>query len=156
MSKDGGVSFVPTVDDQVSSALKELARRVKDIDPVLDEIGASQVTEVQDRFEHERGPDGKPWKGLAEITLAHRRAKGATSPKILSDTRNLYDSVTHRVASGVSVTVGTNRAYARRQQLGDEDQNVAGAIPARAFLGLSDAGRKEILAIVADHLGGDS
>lgn len=148
-----GVSTSVSLDDKAANAdLAALAKRIKDLDPVLDEIGASQVTEVQHRFEQQAGPDGAKWTGLAARTLARR---GGDNPKILRDQGNLYDSVTHKVDSGVAVAIGTNRRYARIHQLGGK----AGpgrrvTIPARPYLGLSDEGRKEVVAILEDHLEG--
>lgn len=133
--------------------LRAIMARIADLDPALDEIGASQVTEVQVRFERMHGPDGTPWQGLAARTLA-RRGKGA---KTLRDQGNLYDSVTHQVQAGVAVAIGTNRRYARIHQLG----GMAGrgrrvSIPARPFLGLSEDGRAEVLAILRDYVGGEA
>lgn len=147
---EGGVSFDVSISDGASAAVRALAERIRDLDPALDEIGASQVTEVQDRFEHARDPKGKPWQPLSPITIAQRKAP---SPKILRLTGNLYDSVTHQVLSKRGVRIGTNRRYARLHQLGGETSRGV-KIPARPFLGLSEAGEKEIIAILNDHVGG--
>lgn len=50
------------------------------------------------------------------------------------------------VAGADSVAVGTNEAYGPTHQFGDDNRN----IPARPFLGLSDA--DDVLDIVENHL----
>lgn len=149
MSGEAGVSLNLTTSDGASAEIKALAARIANLDPALDEIGASQVTEVQVRFERQQGPDGKKWKGLAARTLMKR----SNDAKILRDQGNLYDSVTHEVQAGVAVAIGTNKRYARIHQLG----GLAGRgrkvfIPARPYLGLSEDGRKEVLNILRDHV----
>ncbi len=152
MSDGGGVVIDLKADDrQVAKALDALWHNLSppEIKEVLDEIGASNVTETQMRFEAETDPQGRPWQGLAASTLQKRRQ---ANPRILRDQANLYDSITHRVGSN-SAEVGTNRVYARIHQLG----GVAGRgkktkIPARPYLGVSREGQKEILAIVEDRL----
>jgi phage virion morphogenesis protein len=152
---------------EVGKALEALARRAVDLDPVLDEIGASQVTEVQQRFEGEHGPDGAKWAPLAASTVAKRgrrsgsarrdkrgrfQRRGAGGAKILRDQGNLYDSVSHAVFSG-GVKIGANTPYARIQQLGGRaGRGHAALIPARPYLGVSDEGAREMIAIVHDHL----
>lgn len=147
---DGGVQLSTTIDDAISKRLAALAARLSNLEPVLDEIGASNVTETQHRFEQEADPDGKPWQPLAALTLAKRKA---ARPRILRDKAHLFDSITHVVSGGKSVAVGSNRKYARIQQLG----GMAGRgrkvqIPARPYLGISEEGRKEILQIVREHI----
>lgn len=150
---------------EVGRALRGLAARVLDLDPVLDDIGASQVTEVQQRFEGQHGPDGTKWKPLAPSTRAKRgrtgggrRAKRGRfhqrggSAKILRDQGNLYDSISHAVFSG-GVKIGANTPYARIQQLGGRaGRGHAALIPARPYLGVSEEGKREMLAIIHDHL----
>jgi phage virion morphogenesis protein len=136
------------VDDGVSKALAGLAARVGDLGPALDEIGSSQVAEVQNRFESGKGPDGGAWRPLSAVTLAKRGG----SAKMLRDTGALYDSQVHSV-SGTGVKVGTNSAIGGIHQFGGQaGRGRKVTIPARPYLGISDAGRKEILAILADHL----
>lgn len=151
MTENAGVSLEVKIDDGASPSLLNIAKRIQNLNPALDEIGASQVTEVQDRFEHEKGPDGKAWKPLSEVTLGQRRAP---SPRILRLTGNLYDSITHQVVSMQGVRVGTNRRYGRIHQLGGKaGRGKQVEIPARPYLGLSAEGEKEILAILSDHVG---
>ena len=155
---ESGISMQVNVTDGISPTVASLLRAAKDIDPLLDEIGASQVSEVQTRFERQVGPDGKKWEKLSPVTLALRaRNPRVKSPKILSVTRTLYDSYTHAVRSGESVTVGSNYRTSRIHNLGGKaGPGHAVTIPARPQLGVSAEGQKEILEIVTDHFGGDS
>jgi phage virion morphogenesis protein len=148
-----GVKLTTTIDDKASPAVARLAAKVKNLGPALDEIGASNVTETQHRFETESGPDGAKWVGLAATTLA-RRGPGA---KILRDKVHLYDSVTHKVEGVHSVSIGSNKVYARVHQLGGQaGRGRKVTIPARPYLGVSDAGKKEIVQILTDHIGAQS
>lgn len=156
---DGGVSLNVALDNRVSAGLKKLALsfRPSELAKVLDEIGASNVTETQMRFEAEAGPDGKKWQRFAfqlPRTPPVPKWRHQSNPKLLRDTGNLYDSVTHKVHM-LGVTVGTNRVYARIHQLG----GTAGrgrkvTIPARPYLGVSAEGQREMLQILTDHVEG--
>lgn len=155
MTSQAGVSFDVTVadHDELRSALNRLAWAVDNLDPALDEIGASQVTETQWRFERHEAPDGRPWKTLAESTL--KTHPSGQSAQILRRSAGLYDSITHTVQHNEGVRVGTNKVYARIHQLGgDTGRGHKTHIEARPYLGLSDAGRQEVLAIISDHLEG--
>lgn len=148
---DGGVSVQVASDDRVSAGLKKIALSfdAKKLASVLDEIGASNVTETQDRFEKESDPGGQKWHELSDETKARRRARGQTTIHILNDRRDLFDSITHKVHL-TGVAVGTNRVYGRVHQEGWAERK----IPARPYLGVSKEGQKEILQIVQDHLEG--
>lgn len=150
MSK--GIAFEVQVTDPVTKSIMRQLKRLRDINPVLEEIGASNLTETQMRFEAEKDPEDQAWQELSDATLEYR--KGAP-PRILRDQGNLYDSLTYSVLPYRSVSVGTNKTYARIHQLG----GLAGRrrrtkIPARPYLGLSKEGAREILDIVTDHLEG--
>lgn len=148
-----GVS-VTMADDAVRTALARVQARTGNLEPMLDVVGAAQVTSTQERFEAQRGPDGQAWRGLAERTLELRQARGASSPQILRDSGELYDSLTHQ-AEPTQVAWGSNRAYARIHQLGGQaGRGRKSTIPAREFLGLSDDDRAEVLRIAREHVEG--
>lgn len=155
MGEVAGVSTTVGVDDQVSASLARLAKTYVRIDPVLDEIGSMLVTETQMRFEEEKDPEGKKWDDLEESTKAKRGRVGKKgTARILRDQGDLYDSVTHQVRHGVSVSVGVTRTYGRIHQLGgNAGRGRKVKIRARPYLGVSEAGRKEIIAIIDERLG---
>jgi len=155
MGEVAGVSTTVGVDDGVSEHLARLAKTFVRLDPVLDEIGSMLVTETQMRFAAEEDPDGKKWQELADATKAKRGRTGKKgTARILRDQGDLYDSVTHQVRTGVSVSVGVTRTYGRIHQLGgNAGRGRRVKIPARPYLGVSEAGRKEIIAIIDERLG---
>lgn len=118
-----------TFDDrQVREALAELALRLKDMKPVMDEIGALLLASTEMRFRDQRGPDGTPWIPSKRATMQGseaKRKKGAKVGDTLSDTRIMRRSLTQKGAEGniflvdeSSVTVGTNVVYAATMQFG--------------------------------------
>lgn len=144
-----GVSFNVAIKDTVTPAVAKLAKQIANPDPALDEIGAMLVTSTQQRFEAERSPDGKAWQEHAPATV-EMRGPDAT---ILRHKANLYDSVTHAVASKAGVRVGTNRKYSRIHQLGGKaGRGLKVTIPARPYLGISGDDAKEIDSIFKDHI----
>lgn len=146
----GGVQVSTSIEDQVSPRIARLALKIRDLSPVLDEIGASNVTETQHRFEQETDPEGRKWQGLSALTIAKRKQ---ARPRILQDKRHLFDSITHVVSGGKQVAVGSNKVQARIHQLGGfAGRGHKVEIPARPYLGISEEGRKEILDIVRDHI----
>ena len=146
----GGIAYTVQVQDPVTKSILRQLQKLKNLDPALEEIGASVLTETQQRFEDQEDPEGRAWVALSDTTLETR--KGAP-PAILRDQGNLYDSLTYKVLPGRSVSVGTNKRYARIHQLGGKaGRGKKVTIPARPFLGLSERGAVEVLQIVTDHL----
>lgn len=147
------------------AALASAVSRLANPTPLYDDIGGMLVASTQDRFERETGPDGSPWPQSL-------RAK-FEGGKTLSDTRRLFNSMTHE-ASADGVSVGTNVIYAAIHQMGGviraktsgglkfrgignggwvTKQSVT--IPARPFLGLDADDEKEIANIAGDYVTGD-
>lgn len=145
----------------VGAAFSELLMRMGDLTPVMDEIGAAMVDSTRQRFADGVGPDGQSWSP----SMRARLEGGQT----LVDRRRLEGSLTH-APSRVEVSIGTNLVYAGIHQFGGRVQaksarkmrfRVGGRwatkqaveIPARPYLGISDADGNEIEAILADWLG---
>lgn len=140
--------------------LTEIERRASALAPALDEIGMMLTTSTRRRFEEGRGPDGTPW-----IESGRAKAEGG---RTLVDRGHLRDSITHRV-EGHAVRVGTNRVYGGIHQFGGVIEGKSGSLkfktpgggfvtvksvtmPARPFLGLSDADRAEATVILEEFL----
>lgn len=131
------------------------------------EIGKELAETTRLRFRNQAGPDGKPWAALKPGTLARRRkGKGTGGAKALLDTGRLRGSITYRAGEGW-VEVGTNTIYASTHQFGAKRgaygsfsivktrrviQIPWGDVPARPFLGLSQADRQAVLDIVRESL----
>lgn len=152
----------------IAAALGRLSRRVEDMRPAFDQIGASLTASTLKRFEDQKGPDGQPWKPLSADTILARLGgtrrtytkgmkfrKGVAAKigalKILQDKGRLKASITWRAASD-RVEIGSNLVYAAIQQLGGQAGRGV-TIPARPFLGIDDSDKNEIGRIVENYLG---
>jgi phage virion morphogenesis protein len=141
-----GARIEIVVDDaEVKASLKRLAEKTSDFGPAMKDIGEYLVRSTDERFDAQHDPSGAPWAPLAPSTLA--RKKGS---KILIETSRLRDSI-HYQAGEDEVQVGTDVVYGAIHQFGGK---AAAEIPARPFLGISDADRLEILDIIEDHITG--
>jgi phage virion morphogenesis protein len=108
----------------------------------LDEVAASQETEVSIRFERGVAPDGSAWAPLAAKTLKRRRGRGG-GPLVFRG--ELSGSITRRV-TGRAGAVGTNYETAQFHQFGTD------RMPARPFIGWSAAGQDEALDIMRTRI----
>ena len=169
---------VDVEDASLRSALRRLTARVGDLKPVMDEIGSSLVTSTIDRFVAETGPDGKPWepshrarreggqtltdRGRLRASIVHR-----------ADAQGV-DVGTNVVYAAIHQFGGTVKRQARRQTLAFNKTGGGFAsrrstrrrrggfvaiafaeigahdvdMPARPFLGVTEADRVSILNIV--------
>lgn len=157
------MSVSPEGDAPYIRALKEAARRMRDLSPLMGSIGLGLEGSTRERFaETSRAPDGSAWEPSIEAIIEGRRT--------LVKSGNLADSITHRV-DGNSVEVGSNVLYAAVHQFGATIAKkrapklifrIAGVtyaadqvtIPARPFLGISDDDADMILEEATDFLGG--
>ena len=133
--------------DRVQKRLNELARRLEDPTDAFADIGEYVVEQTDKRIRAGVSPDGTPWPPLTEAT---RRSKKKNKDKPLLLTGALFDSI-HAETGRTGVVVGSDRKYAATHQFG----RPAAGIPARPFLGLSDADIAEIERIISDHLDRD-
>jgi phage virion morphogenesis protein len=124
--------------------------KANNLSTVMEEIGAELESEIRLNFEQEQTPYGEPWKALSASTQKSRRSgKGSGSNKILRDTGDLFNSITHN-ADRSEVEVGTSKEYGAVHQEGSDE------IPARIFLpteedGLPNDWQDAIDEIVIDH-----
>lgn len=174
-----GASFTVTVDTAaLRTGLAQRIKKLQDPTPILRDIGEYLVRATDRRFRAEQAPDGTPWAPNSEVTLARalgagggltkRRTKTGqrtltkaaerklANKKILRASGALQDTIRYQLAEGGrAVAVGTDRVYGAMQQFGGrraQYPHLWGDIPARPFLGVSDADRAEIAAIVRRHL----
>lgn len=160
-------------DRGVRQALRRLERAGGDMRTAFQAIGDYLDLSTRERFDNERGPDGRPWEPLADSTLRRgmlggvRRGKGEkrrrlttkagntkagavrklAGKKILVESGALRDTLRYR-ATATSLEFGTDREYGATHQFGDEERN----IPARPYLGINSQDEAEILAILQHHL----
>lgn len=115
-------------------------------------LGALIESQTKFRIAHEkRSPEGVEWPAWSPAYAASRHRGHA----LLQHEGHLLDSVAWTV-EGDELRVGSNLVYAAIQQLGGTEGMRAGAaaIPARAYLGVSDANGHEIEQALADWIGG--
>lgn len=134
-------------DDEIRSRLQELQRRLRDLTPVMKNIGEMLLLSTDQRFETETGVDGLPWLPNSPRTEAQKRAQGRIN-KILQNTGRLRASVTY-VATSDRVIVGTNVAYAAKPQKGIGQ-------PKREYLGISQEDRRNIIVFLDSYLSVDN
>jgi len=156
-----------TVDDgELRKLLNRLQRKLGDMSPIMDEIGATVADNVRLGFNDGRDPWGHSWAPLSPVTIYRRRKK---SSRPLRDTGRLMNSITHKAGRDYAV-VGTNVEYAgthqfgvRKGQFGKTRRGAPipwGRIPARPFLPLRDGvaaipreWSDEIIGILNRHIG---
>ena len=124
---------------QLGANLHALQARLNgDLTPLMDAIGFLLENSTRERFETKRDSEGVSWEQLKPATIERKRnAKGNLRGGILVDRGDLRKSITY-FASTQSVTVGTDRPYGQYHQSGTKH------MPARRFLGLSEADKTEI------------
>lgn len=137
-----------TVDlSHVDRLFTDLAQTADDLTPAMRAIGEYLITATQDRFDAQKDPQGIPWLPVSEDTKKRKRID-----KILTESSRLRDSISYQ-AGPDEVRVGTNTPYAAIHQLGGEaGPKRAINIPARPYLGLSDADLDLAAEIIRDHL----
>lgn len=159
----------------ITQALGELERRVspEGLKAPLTAIGELLAESTRQRFAAGTAPDGSRWAPNAESTYLGLLGKGdgrkkdgkvgargvnkVMGKKPLVASGQLAGSIRHQLLpGGTGVEVGTNRfadawdGGAAVHQFGSRD----GRIPARPFLGLSDADETGVMAILNRHLAG--
>lgn len=144
--------------DTAERRLGALAAAGRDLTPLMRDIGEYLLRSTRERFETERDPDGRPWKPLSETT---RRRKRRNKDRILTQDGFLGGTLNYR-ASPAELLFGSPQVYAGVHQFGAPKGSFGrtskgspipwGDIPAREFLGLSDADGVEITGLVADYL----
>lgn len=140
-------------DYDLLAALTQLARHVDHLEPALTEIGDTVKASIQLNFREQHDPDGEPWQPLSPATLEQRRKKG-TGAQMLRDTGLLNRSITYN-ADDTAVEIGSDKIYANMMHFGGKKSDYIwlwGDIPARPFVGVSEADRAEILALLRHHL----
>jgi phage virion morphogenesis protein len=170
-----GANITLTID--AASALQGLAnlrQALADPTPAMREIGEVLTASTKKRFGTETAPDGTPWAPNSRVTIERytdRGAKGTYTKKgklskqgirrvlgkkVLTDHGYLGDTIEYQLQDGGrAVAVGSNRFYGAMQQFGGtraQWPHLWGDIPARPFLGISDADRARIREILQDHL----
>lgn len=133
----------------VLQALERLAKAAANPRPALLSIGEDLVKSTKNRFNESRGPDGKAWAPNSPATLKRKRGS-----KPLIGEGILRDQIGYAEGGNV-LSVFSTMEYAAMQQFGGKKSkfpHLWGDIPARPFLGISDADEQMIVETVSDYL----
>lgn len=135
---------------EIDRVLGVLMQKLANPRPLLLEIGEEVVDSTHKRFETSTDPEGNPWQENSDVTLERKSGN-----KPLIDTHTLFGSIHYQLLGGDTVVIGTNMEYAAMMQFGgskDDFPHLWGDIPARPYLGISDADEQTILALTKDYL----
>lgn len=157
----------------VLDALDRLSKATVNPRPALLDIGEKLEDSTKKRFETSTAPDGSRWATNSDTTLRmglhrgnHFKKRDGSVKKsgqnYLANKRPLIGK-THSLASqihyqlfGSNLLVGSTMEYAAMQQFGGTTSSrsmIPGKhIPARPFLGISDADEKMIVSTVNEYL----
>ncbi|CAI8741881.1 MULTISPECIES: phage virion morphogenesis protein [Methylococcus] len=170
-------TFIRVDDENARKALAELVRLIGNPEPALRDIGAYLERSHDERFAAGEAPDGSKWAPLSE---SYRAIKPQHRDKVLVLEGHLRNSLHYQVEDD-GLLFGTDRIYGAVHQFGaamgefgryyqlsrlkydkNDFRRHAGSkkghpipwgdIPARPFVGLSDADREEIAAILEEHI----
>lgn len=154
--------------------LQGMLARAKDFRPVLTEIGVDMTESTIQRFNTATAPDGTPWAVNSAATLARysglfaRKKDGTLKKKDQVKIANKKpltaegtlgkSSINSQILSENAVGIGSTRLYAAMQQFGGKKSDFPhlwGNIPARPFLGASEADKTNIADLVRSYILGE-
>ena len=125
-------------DAELRRGLQQLETKLGNLTPFFRDIGEALLNSTRERFRSQSAPDGSPWAALSPKYRAHKKKNAAL---ILSLNGYLRGTLNYR-AEKDQLRIGSPLIYAATHQFGRD------AIPARPFLGLSDAD----MTMIADAL----
>lgn len=150
------------IDDQsLQDTLARLVERGEDLSPAMQAIADALADGIEESFLNQASPGGKPWHPLSPDTIEERKKKGYWPGDILKRTGRLVTSI-HSSYGKHHAIAGTNTVYAPTHQFGAAKGSFGadkkgksipwGDIPARPFLGVSEATRGEIIQVLTNYL----
>ena len=144
------------VNSDVSLPVQALSRLDEEaLALIVHEIGALIEDQTRLRLaEQKTTPDGRAWPAWSRAYARTRKPRhslliGEGNPGLMMNegSPGLLGSV-QNYTTGLSAVVGTNLVYGAVHQFGSED----GAVPERAWLGLSADNRADIEALLAGRI----
>ena len=129
-------------DAELRRGLQQLETKLGDLPPFFRDIGEALLNSTRERFRSQSAPDGSPW---AALSPKYRARKKKNASLILSLNGYLRGTLNYR-AEKDQLRIGSPLIYAATHQFGRD------AIPARPFLGLSDADMTMIAAALQEWL----
>jgi len=170
-----------TIDDaEIKASIKSLADALGDLRPFFSDVGETLLNSTRGRFRSQTAPDGESWARLSPSYAARKKrnrnkiltltgalrgtlAKQADKDSLRIGTPLVYGA-THQFGAAkgsFGAVVAHINEYTRRTRSGKRATVRAhtrrmvvpwGNIPARPFLGLSDADRNGLLDALAEYL----
>lgn len=166
-------------DAELQAELKKLAAKLSDLTPFFKDVGETLLNSTRERFRTQTAPDGERWAALSPAYAARKPrhkdkpltlsgvlrgtlTKQADADSLRIGTPLVYGAVHQFGATKGSfgTVVARINEYARRTKTGAttvkaHTRNMAipwGDIPARPFLGLSEADRQDLLEALNEYL----
>lgn len=138
-----------TVDDAAVQALfgRLVAFGEQPVREAGADIGEYMLRSTRERADRQVSPDGVPWVELTP-KYAKRKARKHPGRSMLRFNNFMLGAQLDYQVGPDFVDIGTNALYGAAHQFGRE----SAGIPARPWLGESDADSEELLAILRDHL----
>jgi len=148
----------------IVQALRAAQGQLVEMTPIYEDIGEYLIEATKNRFRTGTAPDGSAWAPKSPVTIErYRRAgDGNLARPLIGPSRRLGNEIV-KFVDRIGVEVGSNLAYAGAMQEGAAKGQFGadrhgrpipwGNIPARVWLGLSEADERNILDIVDEHLG---
>jgi phage virion morphogenesis protein len=153
--------------------LQDMLARGQNLRPVLAEIGEDMTESTKRRFSTTKAPDGTSWAPNSATTIARygelfarkdgtlsKKAQAKVSGKkpLTGETRALATTINYQLQDGNTVGIGSPMVYAAMQQFGGKKSDFPhlwGNIPARPFLGASEADKVNIADLVRSYMLGE-
>lgn len=144
-------------------ALKRATDLLADMTPVFQDIAEYMVEATKKRFVSGTGPDGKAWAPKKQSTLDRYKklGYGALTRPLIGPSKSLSTQI-QRIVTKDSAAIGSNLIYSGVMQNGAAKGAFGtnakgrpipwGRIPARTWLGLSDADNAAIIDIAEEHI----
>lgn len=145
--------IIQTELDVVAAAAGLARLNAAELDVIAYDVGALIEDQTKRRIAEEKtAPDGTPWAPWSQGYAASlKRRNKVTARSLLVGNRHLMDSI-RNATTGEEIKVGTELLYGAIHQFGGDTSQGHPAIPARPYLGLSEANSREIEDRVADLL----
>ena len=136
-------SELPEVQEHLNALYRALNG---DLPRPMTRVANMLESSTRKRFNTKTAPDGSLWAGLKPATVRAKTGRnGKARGSILVDRGDLKGSLTSFASERMAVA-GTPQLYAQYHQTGTRH------MPARPIFGLSEQGRADIRALLADWL----
>lgn len=152
-------------DAEILAGLAELARRVTDMSPAMENIAEVGVATTKARFPAGVSPDGNQWAPKSPATIARYQSRGDTADlrPLFGPSGRLHSEISGGAGADFAEW-GTNAIYGAVMQFGAGSGEFGqaangskipwGDIPARPFLGLSDDDQPTMMLVIYEWIGG--